>query len=50
MVHVFNPRNWEAEAGGFLEFQASPVYRVSFRTARATQKNPKNKNKNKTKT
>ena len=51
MVHVFNPRNWEAEAGGFLEFQASPVYRVSFRTARATQKNPvlKNKKQNKTK-
>jgi hypothetical protein len=33
------------------EFKASLVYKVSSRTARATQKNPvlKNKNKNKTK-
>jgi hypothetical protein len=33
------------------EFKASLVYRVSSRTARATQKNPvyKNKNKNKNK-
>jgi hypothetical protein len=36
------------------EFEASLVYRVSSRTARATQRNPvsenKNKNKNKNKT
>jgi hypothetical protein len=36
------------------EFEASLVYKVSSRTARATQRNPasknKNKNKNKTKT
>jgi hypothetical protein len=31
------------------EFQASLVYRVSSRTARATQRNPVLKNKNKTK-
>ena len=37
---AFNPSTWEAEAGGFLEFQASLVYRVSSRTARATQRNP----------
>jgi hypothetical protein len=34
VVHTFNPSTWEAEAGGFL----SLVYRVSSRTARATQK------------
>jgi hypothetical protein len=40
--HAFNPstREAEAEAGGFLSFEASLVYRVSSRTARATQRNP----------
>jgi hypothetical protein len=50
-------QTWEAEAGGFFEFGASLVYKVSSRTARAIQRNPisknkqkqKNKNKNKTK-
>lgn len=35
--------NWEAEAGkggGIPEFKASSVYRLSSRTARATQENP----------
>jgi hypothetical protein len=32
------------------EFEASLVYKVSSRTARATQRNPVSKNKNKTKT
>jgi hypothetical protein len=32
------------------EFEASLVYRVSFRTARATQRNPVSKEQNKTKT
>jgi hypothetical protein len=32
VVHAFNPSTWEAEA--------SLVYRVCFRTARATQRNP----------
>jgi hypothetical protein len=45
--HTFNPSTWEAEA--------SLAYRVSSRTARATQRNPVSKNKqtnkqNKTKT
>jgi hypothetical protein len=31
------------------EFEASLVYRVSFRTARDTQRNPVSKNKKKTK-
>jgi hypothetical protein len=31
------------------EFEASLVYKVSSRTARATQRNPGSKNKNKTK-
>jgi hypothetical protein len=31
------------------EFEASLVYRVSSRTARATQRNPVSKNKNKNK-
>ncbi|GAB1299163.1 NEDD4 family-interacting protein 2 [Apodemus speciosus] len=38
VAHAFNPSTWEAEAGGSLEFEASLVYRVSFRTAKATQK------------
>jgi hypothetical protein len=36
VVNAFNPSTWEAEAGGFLsEFEASLVYIVSSRTARA---------------
>jgi hypothetical protein len=46
VAHAFNPSTQEAEAGGF-EFEASLVYRVSSRTARATQRNPVSKNKNK---
>jgi hypothetical protein len=40
VAHAFNPSTWEAEAGGFLESEATLVYRVSSRTARATQRNP----------
>jgi hypothetical protein len=43
VAHAFNPSTWEAEAGGgrrISEFEASLVYRVSSRTARATQRNP----------
>jgi hypothetical protein len=47
VVHAFNPITWEAEAGKFLEFEASLVYKVSSRTARATQRNPVSKNKTK---
>ena len=39
MVHVFNSSTQEAEAGG-SEFEASLVYIVSSRMARATQRNP----------
>jgi hypothetical protein len=38
VVHAFNPSTWEAEAGGFLD--ASLVYRVSSRIARAIPRNP----------
>jgi hypothetical protein len=50
-VHAFklSTREAEAEAGKFSEFKASLVYRVSFRIARATQRNPVSKNKNKSK-
>lgn len=33
VVHTFNPSSWEVEVGG-SEFNARPVYRVSFRTTR----------------
>jgi hypothetical protein len=53
MAHAFNPSTWEAEADQF-EFEASLVYRVSSRKARAIQRNPvlkkakqQTKNKNK---
>jgi hypothetical protein len=53
VAHTFNPSTWEAEAGKISEFKASLVYRVSSRTARATQRNPvsnnNNNKKNKTK-
>ena len=37
-THAFNPSIWEAEAGRFLSL-GPLVYRVSSRTARATQRN-----------
>jgi hypothetical protein len=49
VVHAFNPSTWEAEAGGSLESEASLVYRVSSRTARATQRNRLKTKQNKTK-
>jgi hypothetical protein len=45
-VHAFNLSTWEAEAGK-SEFKASLVYRVSSKTARATQRNPVSKKKEK---
>jgi hypothetical protein len=44
-VVAFNPSTWKAEAGKFLEFKASLVYSVSFRTGRATKRNPIQKKK-----
>lgn len=36
VLHVFNPRAWESEAGRLLfEFKASLVYRVSSKLAAA---------------
>jgi hypothetical protein len=50
VAHAFNPSTWEAEAGGFLSSRPL-VYRVSSRTAKATQKpclkKPKPKKKKK---
>jgi hypothetical protein len=43
VAHVFDPSTREAEAGEF-EFKASLLYRVSSRTARATQRNLVSKN------
>ena len=45
---VFNPSTWESEAYHRIsEFQASLVYRVRSRTARAiTQRNPVSNNNN----
>jgi hypothetical protein len=48
VAHAFNPSTWEAEAGGF-EFKASLFYKVSSRTARATQRNPVSRKKEKRK-
>jgi hypothetical protein len=48
--HAFNPSTWEAERGRWIsEFETSLVYRVSSRTARATQRNPALKKKQKQK-
>jgi hypothetical protein len=47
VAHAFNPSTWEAEAGGFLSSEASLVYKVSSRTARATQRNPVSKSQTK---
>jgi hypothetical protein len=44
VAHAFNPSTPEAEAGGFLS-EASLVYKVSSRTARAMQRNPASKKK-----
>jgi hypothetical protein len=49
VAYAFNPSTWEAEAGGYVEFEASLVYRMSSRTAWVMQRNPVSKNKNKTK-
>jgi hypothetical protein len=40
VVQAFNPSTQEAEAVDLCESRASLGYRVSFRTVRATQRNP----------
>jgi hypothetical protein len=52
VTHAFDPSTRGGRGRRISEFEASLVYRVSSRTARATQRNPvsknqKNKNKNK---
>jgi hypothetical protein len=47
VANAFNPSTREAEAGRFLSFEASLVYKVSSRTARAIQRNPVLKNQKK---
>jgi hypothetical protein len=46
VAHAFNS---STRGGGGAEFKASLVYKVSFRTAKAIQRNPVSKNQNKTK-
>jgi hypothetical protein len=48
-VHTFNPSPQNAEAGRFLECEASLLNRVSSRISRAAQRNPILKKQNKTK-
>jgi hypothetical protein len=38
VAHAFNPNTWEARGRQISEFEASLVYKVSPRTARATEK------------
>jgi hypothetical protein len=45
VAHAFDPSTWGVRGRQISEFKASLVYRVSFRTARATQRNPVSKNK-----
>jgi hypothetical protein len=47
VVHTFNPSVWEGRGRRISEFETGLIYRVGFRTARATQRNPVFKNKNK---
>lgn len=49
VAHSFNLSVVEAETGGFLEFEASQVYRASFRTAWDRDRLWLEKNKTKTK-
>ena len=46
VVHTFNPRTQEAEAGGF-EFKASLVYSLNSRAARTTQRSSVSENQQK---
>jgi hypothetical protein len=54
VAHAFDLSSWGGRGRWISEFQVNLVYKVSSRTARATQRNPvsknqKNKNKNKNK-
>ena len=45
VAHAFNPWIPKCRGREVSEFEASLVYRVSFRIARATQRNPVSKEK-----
>ena len=47
VAHKFNPCTWEADGGRSLSSKASLVYKMSFRIARASQKNTVSKQTNK---
>jgi hypothetical protein len=49
LAHAFNSQHLRGKGRRISEFEASLVYRVSSRTARATQRNPVSKNKKKNK-
>jgi hypothetical protein len=49
VAHTFNPSTREARGRWISEFEASLIYKVSSRTARATQRNPVSKNQKKKK-
>ena len=42
-MHAFNPSNQEGRSRQVSELEPSLVYKVNFRTARATQRNPVSK-------
>jgi hypothetical protein len=53
VAHTFSPSTWEAKAGRFLSLRPAWSTELSFKTTRATQRNPvskNNNNNNKTKT
>ena len=47
VAHAFSPRTQKAVGWQISEFEASLVYKVSSRTARAIQRNPVSKKKKK---
>jgi hypothetical protein len=49
VAHAFNPRGRGKWIKWISEFEASLVYKVSSRTARAIQRNPVSKNQKKKK-
>ena len=47
VAHTFNPSTWEGRGRRISEFEASLVYKVSSRTAKAIQRNLVSKNQKK---
>ena len=46
-MHTFNPSTGRQRQVGLFEFKANMVYRISPKTAKATQRNPVSKTKTK---